>query len=163
MIFWSFLACLSDSTVSANPPPRSTVNKQHAPESAAASQSTPQPAEKEGTTSPFPRDGLVTTPLFTQSSCEKRFLTCTKNGIWHGPEHRSRIAELSSQRKCFDNVTWKAGCPVLMTDLQAVHFTLAVGWQHPLGRSLLPKRWQGARDFRSALCMLSITSAKPMF
>ena len=167
MIFWSFLACLSDSTVSANPPPRSTVNKQHAPESAAASQSTPQPAEKEGTTSPFPRDGLVTTPLFTKSSCEKRFLTCTKNGIWHGPEHQSRIAELSSQRKQqMTNVTWKAGCPVLMTDLQAVHFT---HWQ--LDGSI---RWgevivarkvaAGVQEIFAQLYAIGypITSAKPM-
>ena len=97
----------------------------------------------------------------------KALLTCTKNGIWHGPEHRSRIAELSSQRKQqMTNVTWKAGCPVLMTDLQAVHFT---HWQ--LDGSI---RWgevivarkvaAGVQEIFAQLYAIGypITSAKPM-
>ena len=111
---------------------------------------------------------MVLLPLPVHSEqLRKRFLTCTKNGIWHGPEHRSRIAELSSQRKQqMTNVTWKAGCPVLMTDLQTVHFTHwqldgSIRWE----RSLLPEKVAaGVQEIFAQLYAIGypITSAKPM-
>ena len=169
MVFWCFLSCMSESAVStASAPAPSAPTKAVATEPSKSSQTNPSPAQKEPPPAPpFPKDGLVTTPLLTQSSCEQRFLTCTKNGAWYGPEHQSRIAELSSARtQEMTNVTWRTGCPVPMTDLQAVHFT---HWQ--LNGSI---RWgevivarkvaAGVQEIFAKLYAIGypITSAKPM-
>ena len=167
MIIWCFFSCLSDSFVSAAPEPERAAIKQHPPESTAVSQSTSQPSEQETTRTPFPKDGLVTPPLLTLSSCEQRFLTCAKNGKWHGPEHQSRIAELSSERKQqMKNVTWREGCPVSLSALQAVHFTHwqldgSVRWGEVI---VARKVTAGVQEIFAQLYATGypITSAKPM-
>lgn len=169
MFFWCFLSCASETMVSTTsaPEPAAASQAETPPKTSTNSQTEPRPKEKAVPAPQFPKDGRVTTPLLTQSSCEQRFTACTKNGTWYGPDHQSRVAELSSERRQkMTNVTWKPGCPVALAELQAVQFTHwqldgSISW----GELIVARKVAaGVQEIFAQLYAIGypITSAKPM-